>query len=478
MNSLEFMWGLENVNTIIEIIKMCFIVLFTYIIFIKIINIDKKNLIVILSVPIISLISISVKKNTDSYCCFLILICLTCITNIYVFKKEMIYSILITGISLSFSYAVYIISVMLTFFPTIFMGIKNDYVNLIIILSIYSFLINSILKSRKIKNGFAFLQNKIENSYFNIMFLNVSLIVLFLIIILQNDINLGTKKIGITFIIFSISIFLTIKQSFDLYYKQNLLEKDLEQTKAELESKKKEIKKLEEENLEFNKTSHSLAHKQKSLEHKLEQLMKTGLDARSKEGIKQEIQNISKEVYKEPKQMELPKTAIELIDDMFSYMQSECIKDNIKFELQVVGNVFYMINHLISENELEILLADHIKDAIIAINHSDNTNRSILVRIGKIDNVYSLYIYDSGIEFKKEVLDNLGKKPITTHADSGGTGMGFMNTFDTLNRTKASLIINEIGKPCIDNYTKVLIFKFDNKNEFIVNSYKNEVIAV
>ena len=53
--------------------------------------------------------------------------------------------------------------------------------------------------------------------------------------------------------------------------------------------------------------------------------------------------------------------------------------------------------------------------------------------------------------------------------------MGFMNTFDTLNKTKASFIINEIGKPCEDNYTKVLIFKFDKQNEFKVNSYKNEV---
>ena len=36
-----------------------------------------------------------------------------------------------------------------------------------------------------------------------------------------------------------------------------------------------------------------------------------------------------------------------------------------------------MINNLISEEELETLLADHIKDAIIAINHTENINKSI-----------------------------------------------------------------------------------------------------
>ena len=120
-----------------------------------------------------------------------------------------------------------------------------------------------------------------------------------------------------------------------------------------------------------------------------------------------------------------------------------------------------MTNNIINKEELEILLSDHIKDAIIAINHSENINRSILVKLGKIDRTYSLYIYDSGIEFEKETLSNLGKKPITTHAEEGGTGMGFMNTFDTLRKYEASLIINEYNKPSKDNYTKVIIIKFD-----------------
>ena len=50
--------------------------------------------------------------------------------------------------------------------------------------------------------------------------------------------------------------------------------------------------------------------------------------------------------------------------------------------------------------------------------------------------------------------------------------MGFMNTFDTLRKHNASLIINEIGAPSKDNYTKVLMIKFDNKNEFKITSYR------
>ena len=482
MDNIEYVNNLSALNSIVKISELISIIICTFYTYVKISNIEKlkirDKIVIIVSSIIIAILIYYVEKITNVYYGWFILIILVFLINKTIFKENIFYSTLATIISLSISYVLYVISIILAFFPGIILKSSNNYLNLMIILSIYYVIVNNIYKIKKLKYGMTFLKNKIENTFSNILIMNIATITLFSYILLRGYGDIGLGKFGFGCVVLSIDMFITIKQSFDLYYKQNLLTKDLEQTKAELEERKQEIDKLERENLEFSKSSHSLAHKQKSLEYKLEKLMKTGVDEKSKEAIKQEIQNISKEVYKEPQQIELPKTEIEAIDDMFSYMQSECIKDNIKFELQIVGNPFYMINHLISESELEILLADHIKDAIIAINYSDNTNRSILVRIGKIDNVYSLYIYDSGIEFEKEVLENLGKKPITTHADSGGTGMGFMNTFDTLNRTKASLIINEIGKPCIDNYTKVLIFKFDNKNEFIVNSYKSEVAVV
>ena len=481
MSNLEFMWNLKNVEELIEIIRLTFSIFFSYYTFYKVIDIKKISVIykyvLLLTSIIIAYLSIKIKIRFELYYSLVILVLLTTIINILTFKKDIIYSFIMTIISLSFNYIIYMFAVAISFFPIMLLRINNDYISLTIILCIYIITINRIFKIRKLKNGFNFLKRKLENTYFNILFLNIGIIILFLNIFLQNISILNVRRPGEMLFIITILMIITISKSFQLNYKYNQLVKELEQTKEELEKNKQEIDKLEKENLEFSKTSHSLAHKQKALEFKLEQLLKTDIDVESKEIIKEEIEKVSKELYKEPNEVKLAKTEIESIDNMFSYMQSECIKNNIKFELQVVGNMYYMINNLISENDLEILIADHIKDAIIAINHSDNSNRSILVRIGKIDNEYSLYIYDSGIEFTKEVLDNLGKKPTTTHADTGGTGMGFMNTFDTLNKTKASLIINEIGEPCEDNYTKALIFKFDKQNEFKVNLYKNEVVV-
>lgn len=153
-------------------------------------------------------------------------------------------------------------------------------------------------------------------------------------------------------------------------------------------------------------------------------------------------------------------------------MQHECLKSNIEFNVQINGNIYFMINNLIPQGKLETLIGDHIKDAIIAINSSDNTYRNIMVMLGIINNCYEFRVYDSGIEFEIETMLNLGIKPITTHEEIGGTGIGFISTFETLKECKASLIIEERQKPSTNNYTKAIIIRFDRKNEYKICSYR------
>lgn len=165
------------------------------------------------------------------------------------------------------------------------------------------------------------------------------------------------------------------------------------------------------------------------------------------------------------------------IDSTLQTMQLEAIKNNISFEVKINGKVSinYMIEELVSATELSTLLCDHIKNAIIAINASKTTFRSICVVIGEINNSYGILFYDSGVEFNLEVLVNIGNKPITSHSDIGGTGYGFMTTYDTLNRTKASLVIEEYELKKYD-YTKSVGIIFDNKNEYRILSYRADKI--
>lgn len=475
---MEFIQSLEDINIIIYIVKIFFITIFTYNVALKSINRKcynrYENIIIYIIIVITSILCGIIKFASNSLNSIIYLIISVSLLFSKRTKNDIGYSMIIVIISLSINYSVFIIATAISFFPNAILNIKNNYISLISILIVYIILINLISRIRRLKQGFLFLQKKLKNEYFDILVLNVSVTILFIIIILSNYKVEFTGNLIFGLLVSAIIMFITIQKSLQLYYKQKLLVQELNETKEELNKKKQEIEELEKENLNFSKTSHSIAHRQKALEYKLNQLMiKTEIAPEI--DIRDKINEIAKELQTQT-EVELSKTNIPEIDNMLKYMQSECVKNKIDFQLQLSGNIHHMINKYVSKENLEILIADHIKNSIIAINHSDNINKSILVRLGIIDGIYSLYIYDSGVEFEIDTLLKLGKIPSTTHKDDGGTGMGFMNTFDTLKKYKASMIIKEYGKPGKDNYTKLIIIKFDDKNEYKICSYRQKEI--
>ena len=456
---------LDQVKEIVYIIRLYVINLFTYYINFKIMNISmpkchKGKIGDVLIVFLITFLCKLIREWSNFLYLIVSIIILISILFAISTKNNIVHSMIVTMISLTINYIIFVISTFFSFIMFFVFNIQNDYINLAVILIIYIILIFGFLRIKRFKRGFVFLQQQLKNEYFDLLILNISCVILFSIVILSNYNELLTRNLILALIILATMMFITIQKSLQLYYKQRMLVKDLEETKKELEEKKSEVKELEKENLNFSKISHTIAHRQKSLEHKLEEL---NMNNEISNELGARIEDVTKDLKKETA-VELSKTGISVIDDMLLYMQSECIKNNIDFQLQLNGNIYTMTNHYVGKDELEILLADHIKDAIIAIGYADTVNKSILVRLGKIDGIYA------------DTFMELGIKPSTTHKDNGGTGMGFMNTFDTLRKYKASLEIEEIGKPCKDNFTKVLKFRFDNKNEFKIKSYRKDEI--
>ena len=92
-------------------------------------------------------------------------------------------------------------------------------------------------------------------------------------------------------------------------------------------------------------------------------------------------------------------------------------------------------------------------------------NKEILVVLGLKDGNYEICILDNGVEFGIDTLLKLGKEQVTT----GGTGIGFLTTFETLRETKASLVITEFKESI---YTKSVAIIFNNKCEYVINSYR------
>ena len=477
---MEFIMGLTKIETTKDIVKIFFINIFTYYINYKLINKKieitiKRAVVFLLIMMLVAKTCVHVKTILGELYNIIFTVLLISILFEISTKQRFASSLLLTLISLSINYINFSISAFVVYNIFLILNIQEIHIGLFLILLIYLVIGYKFINIKRFKKGIIFLQKNINNEYIDILILNVSIIILFSITMLSNYNIISSNTFGFSLIIFSIIMFITIQKSLQLYYKQKLQERETEEIKEELKNKDKEIIELEKENLKLNKKNHSIAHKQKLLEYEIEQIMLDN-ETIEKSDIKAKIEELSKEMREEIVCTKLTKTNVDKIDNMLAYMQSECVKHKIDFQLQVNGNIHHMVNKHIEEEDLEILLADLIKNAIIAINHSENVNKSILVRLGLIDGFYSLYVYDSGIEFEIETLMNLGIKPSTTHANEGGTGMGLMNTFDTLNKYKASLVIDEYGKPVKDNFTKVIKIIFDSKHEYKITSYREKEI--
>ena len=474
---------LDILNHVIKYSVIYISICFCYI---KIINIAKLNLpkrltIIFLSL-ILSWIAFFMQKHIANYNILLIiyifyssLLSILTKTN---FTKSLVVTLLSTGITY--------ISSLISFF--IIGGIFYSFTNLkltetivISFISIATFiLIYSIFQIRRLKNGFSFLNGKNDNEFFYIILLTLCIIFLFMYF-LVGYINEYLPKQSSNILIFIIFVFtIIIRRALILYHKQKLQLKALKDYEQELSETKQKLETALSEKRNLVQSNHEFYHRQKALSQKLDELMILQAHSANTE-VSEEISDIIDRINKmsdeyKTKTHTLPnleKCNIKSIDDMFSYMQYECYKNDIEFILKYNCDINHIINNNINESQLETLLGDFIRNSIIAINHSENSYRSIMVVFGIKDDAYELCVFDSGIPFEINTLINLGLQPASTHLDEGGTGSGFISTFETINSCNASFIINEITGT---NYTKSLEIKFDNKHEYIIISDRSNEI--
>ena len=471
------------IDTINMIMKNIFFNIFAIIIFFKISNyreIDNiKRIIIFISIVCLSVLYAFFKKHLDIVMAVLIIDLLEVILLKFITKQKMLNILIGIVISISISYAFLTIAATLEFLLQKIFCINGKIINTFFTLVIEYILIYFLLKLKRLKKGLTFFQKM--NDYIEIAIIDISGFVIVMYGLVGDSYEGVIKHRFFYFIILGICMIITIQKLLVMYYKQKLIDDTINQYKKDLKEKDNEIKRLTDEAFRVSKINHEFYNRQKSLElmvkEKLQNLnMETGEELDILNRIKALTSEHSDKVKEIKSLPTLPLTDISEIDDMFAYMQKECDKNNIQFKLNINGNIHYLINNLIPKNKLETLIGDHIRDAIIAINSSNNVNKQIFVILGIKDEHYELCIYDTGIEFEIDTLLKLGLSPTTTHKDTGGSGIGFMTTFETLKECKASLVIEEKHPINDKDYTKAVKVRFDGRNEYKICSYRAEEI--
>lgn len=402
----------------------------------------------------------------------------------YVTKNKLTNSIVINSIAVSITYIIYIFSVVLAGAIIYLLKISESYssiTNFIFIAINELILITLLFKSKRFKNGFYFMKgnNKsIKITAYSIMFCIITIVIYDLIRLYIND-DANAFIVSLT-IIFATIIVIWLRIQITSQYRKNMRNRTIEIQKKEIDEQLRVIEDVKEENLRLAKAIHKYNNRLCALElgikNTIEQNLKTEF-AEELYCILKENEDLSKNFSEETtiKNKPLPLTNIIGIDNMFKYMQKEANRTNINFDLKINESVNYLIENTISKEKFETLIGDHLKDAIIAVNSSDDSYKSILVILGRIEDCYEFSVYDTGREFDINVLLKIGLEPITTHKETGGSGIGFMTTFETLKECKASLIIEEYN-PKTTNYTKSVTIRFDEKNEYRIRSYRSDEI--
>lgn len=474
--------GIDLINAFVKMFLISFFIFLTYE---KISNYKSNKLryvAIFITSTIISIIHIFLNKNISPLLSTIIVYIIYGVIINKIIEKQINYVIYIYACVIS--YLIYIVSTILSGAILLITKIEVETKNPIslIIIPIITFIIYYLIfKIKRVKNGFNFLRSDKYNKNIMISTMFITGMVMFIYVLCQrkNNVLLNTGLfIGAMLIIGSLITW--IKKQITKTYKNRMRDRTIEIQKTEIDEQTKLIEEIKAENLKLGEVIHKYNKKFSSLEF----AMKNALELNSKTEFAKEISVILKESEETLKNFaqetqlntnKLPLTNITGIDNMFKYMQEEARKNNINFDLKINESIKPLMENTISKDKFETLIGDHLKDAIIAVNSSKDTYKSILVTLGLVEGIYELSIYDTGIEFEIDTLLKLGRERVTTHKQTGGSGIGFMTTFETLKECKASLVIEEYN-PETTNYTKSVTIRFDGKNQYKICSYRAEKI--
>ena len=475
-----------NINLIDTIIKTFGINLCAFYILLKILNYNKSKynnkISILFIITVLFSITILIAKIHSSFIpviIFLYLLYAMLLSKTLKIKFE--FSISITIIATSISYIIFFIAVFIVFLINYIFKLTdfNNPINFIVIFLISSILAFLLFKIKKFKNGFSFFNTNYE--YIELFILHFCIIVISIYTLFGKTRQFNTNGLFILLIVLAMLAIPVFYKTFILYQKQKLQTQTLKDYETELTETKQKLQAAQAEKQTLIKSNHEFYHRQEAIKKKLDDLAKQYSGNYNTE-FAEELGNISVRLNKMSDEYisktnfspALPKANIDAIDDMLSYMKSECDKNNIEFTLKIDCDINHIINNFISTSQLETLLGDLIRNSIIAVNHSTNNYRSIMVIFGIKNSIYELCVLDSGIPFEIDTLLNLGLSPASTHLDEGGTGIGFITTFETVKSCNGSITINEVTN---NNYSKSIEVQFDNKNEYRIVTQRKESIV-
>ena len=350
-----------------------------------------------------------------------------------------------------------------------------------LIAALQLFLSYRFFKIRRFKRGFSFLFARYTVA---VTLIIAGLFFAFNTLIIDLWGTYGGYQSGIPLItstgITGAGIYVWIRRSMKMWQRKRAWERNEEIYHKELAKVTQELERYKEMHESVRVANHRVMHRLSAAEESIlmlaEEARSYGLPPDICDKITERLKDVcdDSEGYKAfvggKEAAKLSSTNIQSMDGLFRHFAWEFYKSNIDFNLMISGSIVHMVETVIKKGKLETMIGDHLQDALIAVNASDNAAGRVLAMIGEADGCYEFSVQDNGIPFEVDTLIKLGAERVTTHQENGGSGIGFMTTFETMKECGASLIIHE--NPPGSSYSKTVTIRFDGENRYVIETYR------
>lgn len=401
---------------------------------------------------------------------------------LYVYKDKSTSTLCITFISYGNFYAlsnIFSLIAILILSPLYFHSLYIPYALVILITGTLSFI--SLFLLFKIK----LLKNSVHiftNSRFAIIASCLCILILIIKTIDQFDTMEAFTELFLPLATFLLAflLFSWWRRQVTKSYIDKLRQLEIQSLYDELAEKERLIKKLQEDNSSLSRIIHKDNKLIPAMEHAVTDFLLHNeftdiaqMEIYGKD-LSERLQNMSQdrkgilEAYEEKNHI-LHLTGYVSIDAILAYMHKRALANHISLECKhTKENVEYLLEK-ISEEDLSHLLSDLIENALNAM--TGLSSGRIVVTFGKLQKEAYLSVADTGDAFSVETLHSLGLKPHTTHESTGGSGIGLMDIWKIKKKYKASIQIQEF-ESTIGSLTKKIIFSFNSKNHYVIQSYR------
>lgn len=293
------------------------------------------------------------------------------------------------------------------------------------------------------------------------------------------------KLMTLSFIIF-ITLFISIlhwwQAQITKSYKHALVQRELESLRTELQEKDRLLAEMSAKNEELGRLIHKDNKRIPAMEHAVSEFLvmdfvdkETAIERANTllleiKELAQDRDNTITEIY--ASKFKHHNTGINSLDTMLNYMEKRAHNEHIKLSVNIAFDLNSFIPDTIATEDLTHVLSDLLENAIIATKQ--NASPVIQLQFYQAGKDFVIEIADNGNPFEANILVNYGLEQLTTHADTGGSGIGLMDIWKIKEKYGTSLHITEYENDA--PYTKKIALIFNKKNRYTISTTRKDAL--